>query len=408
MTTQNFRVRKGLTLEGSTSGEVNLAAPSVAGTQSYTLPTALPVSNGYVLASTTGGTLSWVDNSAAGTTYTIDATATTGGANFNLQGSDSTTDTIKFANGSNVTVTRTDANTITIASTDTNTTYDFNASSTTGGANLNLVGSDSTTDTVKLDDGGHITATYTSATEVTLGSDATDANTASTIVARDSNGDFSAGSVTLAGDIAVNGGNITTTATTMNVANTTATTVNAFGDATTTNIGNAGGPAGTAVPGQVNFAGNTFVANNYVKGEVRNTTNGANTTALNGDVFAFSNGTGGRGRGISIDNSIDTTKRPYSILRAYGAGLAAGNPISAYIGESARGSAASPSGVVTGNNLAALWGSAYADTSVGGANPGWLADTVGDLPATLALQANENFTSGTSNLGTRLRVLTSP
>lgn len=86
--------------------------------------------------------------------------------------------------------------------TDTNTTYTIDASSTTGGANLNLVGSDSTTDTVKLSNGGHITATYTSATEVTLGSDATDANTVSTIVARDASGNFSASGATL-GNITV-------------------------------------------------------------------------------------------------------------------------------------------------------------------------------------------------------------
>jgi len=112
-------------------------------------------------------TKTYVD-ALTGTTYTIDASSATGGANFNLQGSNLTTDTIKFANGSNVTVTRTDANTITIAATDTNTTYDFNATSTTGGANLNLVGSDSTTDTVKLSNGTGVTVSYVSGTEVSV------------------------------------------------------------------------------------------------------------------------------------------------------------------------------------------------------------------------------------------------
>ena len=147
-------------------------------------------------------TKAYVDALPANITYTVDASTTTGGANFNLVGSDATTDTVKFANGTNVTVTATDANTITIAATDTNTTYDFNASSTTGGANLNLVGSDSTTDTVKLTNGGHITATYTSGTEVTLGSDATDANTANAIVSRDASGNFAASGATL-GNITV-------------------------------------------------------------------------------------------------------------------------------------------------------------------------------------------------------------
>jgi len=248
---QNFRVRNGLTIDGATSGSSSFANPTTGSDVSFTLPGVYPASNGYVLASTTAGVLSWVDNSAAGTTYTIDASvatggadlnlvgsdattdtikfaggtnvtitatdantitidapdtdttytidasAATGGADLNLVGSDATTDTIKFAGGTNVTVTATDANTITIDAPDTNTTYDFNATSATGGANLNLVGSDATTDTVKLSDGGHITATYTSGTEVTLGSDATDANTASTIVARDAAGDFSASGATL-------------------------------------------------------------------------------------------------------------------------------------------------------------------------------------------------------------------
>jgi len=102
------------------------------------------------------------------TTYTINASSTTGGANLNLVGSDSTTDTVKFANGTNVTVTRTDADTITIASTDTNTTYTQNFSSTTGGANLNLVGSDSTTDTVKFANGTGVTVAYTDANTATV------------------------------------------------------------------------------------------------------------------------------------------------------------------------------------------------------------------------------------------------
>jgi len=48
-----------LALLGSTSGSVSLTAPAVAGTQSYTLPTAVPASNGYALTSTTAGVMSW-------------------------------------------------------------------------------------------------------------------------------------------------------------------------------------------------------------------------------------------------------------------------------------------------------------------------------------------------------------
>jgi len=204
MSESNFRVRKGLTVEGdstttgsatvngsviltgTTSGQVNLTAPAIAGSQAYTLPTGLPASNGYVLASQTDGTMSWVDNSATGTTYTIDASSTTGGANFNLQGSDSTTDTIKFANGTNVTVTATDANTITIAATDTNTTYTIDATSVTGGANFNLTGSDSTTDTIKFEGSGATSVTRVDANTIAISS--TDNNTTYTIDASSTTG----------------------------------------------------------------------------------------------------------------------------------------------------------------------------------------------------------------------------
>jgi hypothetical protein len=59
------------------------------------------------------------------TQYAVSAETTTGGADLRLTGSDASVDNVKFASGTNVTVSRTDANTITIASTDTNTTYDL-------------------------------------------------------------------------------------------------------------------------------------------------------------------------------------------------------------------------------------------------------------------------------------------
>jgi hypothetical protein len=57
---------------GSSSGTITIAAPATAGTQSYTLPTGVPASNGYALTCTTGGVMSWA--SVAGGSA---ATATT-------------------------------------------------------------------------------------------------------------------------------------------------------------------------------------------------------------------------------------------------------------------------------------------------------------------------------------------
>lgn len=63
-------------------------------------------------------TKSYVDSIPdVNTTYTIDVTATTGGGNFNLRGSDSSVDTIKFANGTGITVAETGSSTLTVTNT---------------------------------------------------------------------------------------------------------------------------------------------------------------------------------------------------------------------------------------------------------------------------------------------------
>ena len=111
----DLTVNDAVVFDGSTSGTVTIAAPAVAGTQSYTLPTALPAVNGYVLSGTTGGELSWVSNSDANTTYDFAATSTTGGANLNLTGSDSTTDTVKLSNGTGVTVAQVSGTEVSVA-----------------------------------------------------------------------------------------------------------------------------------------------------------------------------------------------------------------------------------------------------------------------------------------------------
>jgi len=105
------------------------------------------------------------------TKYTIDASSTTGGANFNLVGSDLTTDTVKFSSGGATTVSQVNSNEIEILS--VNTTYTQNASVESGGAGLNLVGSDSTTDTVKFAEGTGIDIVATDANTITTTLNAT-------------------------------------------------------------------------------------------------------------------------------------------------------------------------------------------------------------------------------------------
>ena len=152
---------------------------------------------------------------------------------------------------------------------------------------------------------------------------------------------------------------------------------------------------------EINFVfdtnGNITTPNNYVRGNIRNS-----NTLSNGDVFSFSNGSGGQTRGISIDNSIDTTKRSGVVLRSYGGSLANGNPSSAIIMENARGSASSPSNILVNNSLGGMFVGGYTSS-------GWISDIgAGTIPALFRFQATENWSNGDANVGTRFQIINQP
>lgn len=98
--------------------------------------TSVVAGSGIAVSGSTGAVT--ISSTSIGTTYAIDASTTSGGANFNLTGSDATTDTVKFANGSGITVSRTDANTITITNSNPGGT---GVTSVTGTANQIIVSS---------------------------------------------------------------------------------------------------------------------------------------------------------------------------------------------------------------------------------------------------------------------------
>jgi len=169
---------------GSVSGNLNVAGNlTVQGTSllvgavtlgnTLSLPNyTFPLNDGstdQVLTTDGSGNLYFTSVSALGASYTIQADTATGGADLTLVSSGGVFDSVKFAGGTNITVSRTDANTITISSTnDTNTTYTIDASATTGGANFNLVGSDSTTDTIKFAAGANMSVVQTDANTITI------------------------------------------------------------------------------------------------------------------------------------------------------------------------------------------------------------------------------------------------
>ena len=195
---------------------------------------------------------------------------------------------------------------------------------------------------------------------------------------------FSGQDVILPGDLAVNGGDITTNQTTFNLLDTTATTVNAFGAATTVNIGAA--------------TGFTTIDNNIVKGAVRA------PFLANNDVYGLNAaGSLGRGLGISVDNSADTSKRSNIVVRAYsgGTGTAPRNPI---IGETARNTAASPYRLSSGDNILEFHGQGYYDDLAGNAN--WSSVNASGLPPLILRGRTRETWTGQNNLGTEFQILT--
>ena len=100
-------------------GDGSLAYNNTTGVFTYTGPSASEVRAHFTAGTGISIASGVITNTRAdtNTTYTQDASSTTGGANLNLVGSDSTTDTVKFASGTGMTVSQTDASTINIATT---------------------------------------------------------------------------------------------------------------------------------------------------------------------------------------------------------------------------------------------------------------------------------------------------
>jgi hypothetical protein len=98
-------------------GDGSLSYNSSTGVITYTGPSATEVrshfSAGTGISIADGVITNTVTNTD--TTYAVSAETATGGVNLRLTGSDSSTDNVKLAEGSNITITRTDADTITIS-----------------------------------------------------------------------------------------------------------------------------------------------------------------------------------------------------------------------------------------------------------------------------------------------------
>jgi hypothetical protein len=321
----------------ATTGGANL---TLTGSDASTDSVAYKGAGATSVTSTDANTIT-ITSTDTNTTYTQNASSTTGGANLNLVGSDSTTDSVKFAGSGATTITRTDADTITVSSTDTNTTYSQNFSSTTGGANLNLVGSDATTDTVKFADGTGVTVAYTDANTATISIGQSVATSANPTFAGVTGGAVTVGVDTDQTISTTSGNLILQTAAGVN-AGTMTLTAGANGAVTLA-------PNGTgSVVNTFSNGGNLSSNRSMITGAIRSGTGataGNYIWALNGALATQPF------RGVSVDNSADTAVNAGYVARNYNA--TAGNR-SRIIFERARGTAASPTAVQSGDFIGSI------------------------------------------------------
>lgn len=139
-----------------------------------------------------------------------------------------------------------------------------------------------------------------------------------------------------------------------------------------------------------NDGGNLTNNRNYVFGAVRNA-----TQLAAGDI-GF-----GNLRGISLDNSSATTKRPGIMIRSYGGGLTSGAPRSTIGTEAARGTAAVPVLLNSGDVFGEWVGNGYTST-------GWSNEIATASPAIARFATAEAWDSGTAKVGSRFQVVLMP
>jgi len=166
------------------------------------------------------------------------------------------------------------------------------------------------------------------------------------------------GNTTIPGTLAVNGGDITTTQTTGTIFNTTATTVNAFGAATTTNIGSKTGSS--IVNGTNRFTSPT--------------------------VYGFIGGATAPGRGLMISNgnaASFASVRSNIVMRTFPTATATTSR-GGLIFENTRGNETTPSALQSGDLIGELNATGYATN-------GYVSDYVTTIPGTTYFTATENW-----------------
>jgi hypothetical protein len=251
-TATKWATARTITLGGDLSGNVNID-----GSANVTLTATIAADSVALGTDTTGNYIATI---AGGTGISVsgsgseNAAATVSLSHLGIQNltdpnadrilfwDDSASATAWLTLGSNLTITDT-----TISATDTNTTYDISAASTTGGANLTLTagGSGSGTDSVKFASGGIVTVSQTDANTITI--TGTEADTLATVTGREA-----------------------TTSTAVSFTNSTSSTNTTTGAVVVT--------GGVGIGGAVNIGGAVVIGGNLTVNGTTTTVNSTTTT----------------------------------------------------------------------------------------------------------------------------------
>lgn len=313
-------VGTGLTLSSGTTFDGS-SALTISHTDTSTATTLTASGRTYVTGLTfdtfghvTGYTTATETVTDTNTTYSQSAETTTGGAFLRLTGSDASTDDVKIASGTGITVTRTDANTITIDNTASGVTYDISAQT---GGKLRLTSSTAVTDDVTFAGAGIASVATTDANTITI--TATEADTLQTVTGRGASSNVAtitlsggtassttgtgtlvvtggvgiSGAINIGGNAAIGGdltltGNLTVNGTTTTVNSTTITV-----DDKNIELGSVGTPTDTTADGGgITLKGATDKTFNWIN-STASWTSSENLAVAAGKTLRVSGGTSG-------------------------------------------------------------------------------------------------------------------
>jgi hypothetical protein len=375
MTQRNFRVRNGLTIDGTTSGSSSFASTATGTDLSYVLPGSAGASS-TVLTNDGSGNLSWALPGGGGSTFGNITIAVDTDNTISTTSGDLVLDSASGTVSINVPTITTDATTLALFNTTATTVNAFGAATTISiGANT---GTTTINNSLVADD---ISVTTVDTTNLEVTNIKAKDGTAAMVIA-DSTGIVTVSTALNVDNLNINGNTITTS------------TGNLILDSTSgTIIMNSNGTLGVTLTPIAGQTPNAVFNGNIVKGPIRNA-----TTEAAGGVWSYLSGTGALYKGLSIDNSVDEGRGSIAVLRGYAGSSTAK---ASFIGEVASGTFATPTAITSGTVLSEFVGNGYTGSN-------WASDTIASgLPgmSVTATQTWSSFTStGSSISGTTLTI----